>query len=245
MISPHMLFKDFQILKKMIYDALIPARGGSKRIPGKNIKVFCGKPLLVWSIEFAKSNSKIREVYVSTDSVEIARVAEEFGAKVITRPVELAGDLSTDFECLKHFLNVLGDEAPNGIIHLRPTYPMRKPEDLDKMISIYEREGGSCVRSVILTEHPPFKSYTRSGNILLPLIDELAGVPRPYDCPTQLLPATYRGNGYIDIVRSATIRGGSVSGSRIGAYVMPSTAIHDIDTPKDWERAERRFLEKY
>ena len=220
----------------MIFDSLIPARAGSKRIPGKNKKIFRGKPLIAWSIDLARQEEQIRDVYVSTDSGEIAEIAEKYGAKIIKRPTEISGDFSTDYECFDHFLKNLTD-LPDAIVHLRPTYPIREPQDLKKMLELAEQDC-SCVRSAIPTEHPPFKTYTKVGEKLVPLVEKLEGVQRPYDCPTQLLPETYRGNGYIDIVKRRTIELGSVSGDNILPYVMSREDIFDIDTYEDWERAE-------
>mgnify|MGYP001171674857 CR=1 FL=1 len=223
--------------KKMIIDAVIPARGGSKRIPGKNIKSFAGKPLIAWSIELAIACTRIRNVYVSTDSQEIAEVAKEAGATVITRPDEISGHLSTDFEFFQHLLETVA-EAPEALVHLRPTYPTRSKEILELALDRFIAHEPSALRTVIPCEHPPYKCYTLDGETLAPLVPALAGVDRPYDCPTQLLPKTYRHNGYIDIVARNTVLNGSVSGNKMHAYVMSPDDVHDIDTHEEWALAE-------
>ena len=110
--------------------ALIPARGGSKGIKMKNIKEFKGKPLIYWSIKLALDCKVVNRVIVSTDNENIKRVAEECGADVpFLRPKEISGDLSTDYEFIKHCLDYLkenGEDEPDIIVQLRPTYPTRK-----------------------------------------------------------------------------------------------------------------------
>ncbi|MEI6095637.1 MAG: acylneuraminate cytidylyltransferase family protein [Gammaproteobacteria bacterium] len=117
--------------------AVIPARGGSKGLPGKNIRPLLGKPLIVWTIESAKKSKFIDQICVSTDSPEIAAVAESAGVKVpFLRPAELAGDKSTSFEAAKHaidFYRNLGQEF-EYIVLLEPTSPIRKETDVDEML---------------------------------------------------------------------------------------------------------------
>lgn len=117
--------------------ALIPARGGSKSIPKKNIIDFCGKPLLVWSIEDAKDSSLIDDVYVSTDDKEIAEVSEKYGAEVIWRPKEISGDFSPSEEALKHAINEIYKSNPQKIdyvVFLQATSPLRETKDIDNAI---------------------------------------------------------------------------------------------------------------
>jgi len=116
---------------------IIPARGGSKGIPKKNIIDFLGKPLLAWSIEDAKNSSLIDEVYVSTDDKEIAKVAEQYGAKVIERPKEISGDFSPSEEALKHAIGEISKEHPPKIeyvVFLQATSPLRETSDIDNAI---------------------------------------------------------------------------------------------------------------
>ena len=128
--------KQLMIKSKKVL-AVIPARGGSKGLPGKNIKPLLGKPLIVWTIENAKESKYIDQICVSTDSPEIAAVAESAGVKVpFLRPAELAGDKSTSFEVAKHaigFYRNLGQEF-EYIVLLEPTSPIRKKTDIDEML---------------------------------------------------------------------------------------------------------------
>lgn len=118
--------------------AIIPARGGSKGLPGKNIKELCGKPLIAWSIEAGLASQYIDEVMVTTDSDEIAGIARDFGATVpFIRPAELASDTATSFDTVKHAIDFYQDELNKTfdyIVLLEPTSPLRDKNDIDKSI---------------------------------------------------------------------------------------------------------------
>ena len=109
--------------------AIIAARGGSKRVPGKNIKLLKNKPLIVYPITEAKKCKYISEVYVSTDDTDIKKVAEEYGAKIIMRPKKYATDTALDIEVMRHAVRVLNDE--DDIVHLRASTPIIKSEVID------------------------------------------------------------------------------------------------------------------
>ena len=117
--------------------AVIPARGGSKGLPGKNIKIINGKPLIAWSIESALQSSKIDKVLVSTDSEEIKKVAVQWGAEVIDRPAILATDEATTIAVLEHIVKVIPEIE--SIILLQPTSPLRDSNLIDTCIGIYEQ----------------------------------------------------------------------------------------------------------
>ena len=125
----------------MVIQAFIFARGGSKGLPGKNMRNFCGKPLIAWSIEQALAVKSINSVIVSTDSQEIAEASREYGAEVpFIRPTEIAGDRSTDFDFIKHALDWLSqnDAEPDFIVHIRPTTPFRDPAIIDLAVADLE-----------------------------------------------------------------------------------------------------------
>jgi CMP-N,N'-diacetyllegionaminic acid synthase len=154
---------------------LLIARGGSKRIPGKNIKEFCGKPLIAWSIEEAKKSKYMKRIIVSTDDEEIARVAKEYGAEVpFMRPLELAQDLTPDLPVFEHALRWLEEHEgamPELVGHLRGTGPMRTAEDMDKGIEmLINNPEYDSVRAVIPTPLHPMKTYKLEGDTLLPFI---------------------------------------------------------------------------
>jgi len=185
-------------MKKYIV-ALIPARGGSKSIPDKNIINFTpkdskgeSKPLIVHSIDLAKQSKFIDFIFVSTDSEKIANIAREAGAIVpFLRPSEISGDLSTDLECFQHFLNYLNSEnyfLPKGldrgleetplrsedikfIIHLRPTFLNRTLESLDNCIEIFNKnyKEYDSLRTVVRMDKSPYKTYNIINNELIPL----------------------------------------------------------------------------
>lgn len=165
------------MFKKKTILAIIPARGGSKGLPGKNIKPLCGKPLIAWSIEQAKSSKYIDEIFVSTDSQEIADVAIDYGIQVpFLRPKELASDTSPSSEFVLHTINYyrkIGLEF-DYIILLEPTSPLRKKDDIDNAIQLLDNNEGSIgVVSLgeVHTEHPNITKYVDDKGKILPYVD--------------------------------------------------------------------------
>lgn len=114
--------------------AIIPARGGSKGIPKKNVIDFCGKPLVAWSIGNAKDSKYIDEVYVSTDSKEIGKVSEKYGAKIIWRPADISGDAASSESALMHAVNEIGAKNIKYVVFLQATSPLREAKDIDNAI---------------------------------------------------------------------------------------------------------------
>lgn len=235
----------------MIITAVIPARGGSKRIIGKNKKNYCGKPLLVHSIEQALDSKYINRVIVSTDDDEIAEIASNASAIVIKRPADISHDTSTDLQLFQHIMEY--EKNNNGgwietsmFVHLRPTYPNRNVSTIDECIKIMlnNKIRNDSLRSVIPnTSKTPFKMYVVDKNYLAPVV-EMGHNSR--DLPTQLLPQTYIHNGYIDIVWANVIRDQlSMSGSFIHPYIMDENECHDIDIMDDWIRSEMAYREVY
>ena len=117
--------------------AVIPARGGSKRLPGKNIKMLCGKPMIAYAIEEAKKSRLIDNVFVTSDSDEILSIAKDYGVGIIKRPDELARDNTSAEDTIKHALKTVGYEAV--IVYLPPTSPLRTVKDIDKCIQLYKQ----------------------------------------------------------------------------------------------------------
>lgn len=231
--------------------AIIPARGGSKGIPQKNIKLLNNKPLIAYSIEQAMNSKYINEIIVTTDDENIAKVAKTYGANVpYLRPKEISGDLAIDYEFIKFHLDWCeqnGDKMPDLIIQLRPTYPLRKVEILDncieKMMSNINHY--DSLRTIVPNEKTPYKMYTLSnnGNLLLPLFDEICGIREPFNQPRQILPQTYLHNGYIDIIRvESFLELDSITGKNICPYILPKEEIFDIDTMDDWDRVEKMII---
>lgn len=160
--------------------AIIPARGGSKGLPGKNIKDLCGKPLICWSIEIALKSKYIDHVMVSTDSEEIAFISKQNGAAVpFLRPDYLASDTATTFDTVKHaidfYKNKLNEEF-DYIVLLEPTSPLREDNDIDRMIEKIidmEKEFDSIVSIGEVHEHPSIMKQVCNINYLIPFCDNL------------------------------------------------------------------------
>ena len=226
--------------------ALIPARGGSKGIKMKNIKEFKGNPLIYWSIKLALDCKVVNRVIVSTDNENIKRVAEECGADVpFLRPKEISGDLSTDYEFIKHCLDYLkenGEDEPDIIVQLRPTYPTRKLDILNETLDIFIKnlDNYDSLRTVYEMEKSPYKMYNIEDGELKPLFKEVKGIKEPYNQCRQVLPKTYIHNGYIDLIKTEIVeKKFSITGDRIYPYLMSKEEYHDIDTEKDWKDAEK------
>ncbi len=225
--------------------ALIPARGGSKGIPRKNIKDFAGFPLIAWSIAAAKRSQLVTRVIVSTDDEEIAAVAREYGAETpFLRPAELAQDKTTDLPVFEHALKWLEDiegYKPEVVIQLRPTSPIRPLNCVDDAVRILlAHPEADCVRGVVPAGQNPFKMWRFNGadQPLKPLL-EVEGIAEPYNAPRQILPPVYWQTGHIDAIRTSTItRKHSLTGEVIYPLVIDAKFTVDIDTPPDWAKYE-------
>ena len=227
---------------------LIPARSGSKSLPHKNIKDYFGYPLLVHSIFHAQNCKYIKKenIYVSTDSYEYGEIALKYDAKVIKRPEEISGDLSTDLEVFQHFLGEIGERV-EIMVHLRPTYPNRRDGLLEDCIEVYLRkrkEGYESLRTVVECEIVPYKMYHMEGEELKPIFEEYKGKKEPYNLCRQIFPKAFLHNGCIDIVDGDVVEGGSMTGRKIYAYKMEVEDGEDIDTEGDFERAKERWNKK-
>lgn len=226
---------------------IIPARSGSKGIPHKNIKNLCGKPLLSWSIEQAQKSKYKMRIIVSTDSEKYAEVAREYGAETpFLRPKDISQDLSTDYEFIIHALEELKKEnyVPDFIVQLRPTYPTRKVETLDKTIELFieNREKYDSLRTVIPFDKSPYKMYRIEDNELKPLFREVNGILEPYNQCRQNLPEAYLHNGYIDILNTNIVLNGRISGERIYPFLMCKNEYHDIDYEEDFKEVEKIIM---
>ena len=228
--------------------ALIPARGGSKGIPKKNIKLLGGRPLIVWSIDAAKQSQLIDRVIVSTDSEEIAEIARAAGAEApFLRPAEISQDLTPDTPVFEHALAWLKEHdnfAPDMIVHLRPTGPLRTAEEIDEAIEMLARDPeADSVRSVEDPPKPPFKMWEPEGKYIKPFA-ELHGLKDFHTMPRQMLPKVYQTTADIGIMRTRTVlEKKSVIGDRVIPYVLKRPTI-DIDHPIDFEIAEMLLKRK-
>lgn len=209
-------------------NALILARGGSKGVPKKNIKMLDGKPLISYVIESAFRTSKISNIYVSTDCEEISDISRSYGAKIIKRPIELAKDSSKDIDSFIHAL----DFMPNceEIIHLRATTPIIYPEVLIDGINYYLDNKKLCtsMRSGHETSESVYKFFKLQDKYfkgLFNMNDEY------YNLPRQESIKTFKPNGYIDIVKPSIFKDGiSLHGDNILAFITkPTIEIDSID----------------
>jgi len=229
--------------------AIIPARGGSKKIPRKNIKLFLGKPLIYYSIKQAQESKYINRIILTTDDEEIRQIGIKYGAEApFIRPKEISGDLSTDLEFFQHYLQWTKENEPNKIpdilVQLRPTYPTRKVEIIDDCIkTMLDNMSYDCVRTVAeYNFKTPYKMYTLDNNRLRPLFEEYNGVKQPYNHCRQIFPQIYTANGYLEVIKTETILNkNSVSGDKIFSYIMDESCIEDIDTEEEWNLLETKY----
>ena len=225
--------------------ALIPARGGSKGIPRKNIKSFAGYPLVAWSIAAGLQANSISRVVVSTDDEDIAAVAREYGAEApFLRPAEIAQDRTPDLPVFEHALKWLEDiegYRPDYVVQLRPTSPIRPVDLIDNAIKILVKNSDAdSVRGVVPAGQNPHKMWSFNGydKPMKPLL-EVEGIAEPYNAPRQILPPIYWQTGHIDAIRISTItRKHSLTGDTIYPLVIDPRYTVDIDTPADWEKYE-------
>lgn len=225
--------------------ALIPARGGSKGIPRKNIRNFSGYPLIAWSIAAAKQAKSVTRIIVSTDDEEIAAVARQFGAETpFLRPAEFAQDHTTDLPVFVHALKWLEEHegyTPHVVVQLRPTSPIRPRGLVDRAVEILlAHPDADSVRGVVPAGQNPHKMWRLPQGENGPMTNllDVEGIDEPYNAPRQILPPVYWQTGHIDAIRAATIRNGSMSGKRIYPLVIDPRFTVDIDNLQDWARYE-------
>ena len=215
--------------------AIIPARGGSKRLPNKNILSFGGIPLLAHSILYAKSNPEIiDEVFVSTDDEAIKKVALAYGAKVIDRPEAISGDLEPTITTLQHAIKVIDFDVDN-IVLLQPTNPLRPTNLLKECFEIYQYQKKDSLFTVSRNHH-------KLGKIIN---DKF--VPFNYEIGqrSQDLEPLYFENGLLYISKSkAILEGTIISENAVPFIVNHIFANVDIDTQEDFDYAEYLFLKK-
>ena len=226
--------------------ALIPARSGSKGIINKNIKLYKGIPLLAHSIKSGLSSIYINEVYVSTDCVEYGNISSEYGAKIIIRPSQFSDDLSPDIDTFNHFINELtlnNIEIPDLIIHLRPTYPNRSIELIDKCIKTFidNYNNYDSLRTVVKFDKTPYKMYTIENDNLIPIIKNYNNIIEPFNQARQIFPDTYLHNGCIDIIKTESLKNNNLlSGNNIFPFIMDENEINDIDNLNDFIKSENK-----
>lgn len=230
------MYKDLKVL------AVIPARGGSKGIPQKNIKPLLGKPLISWSISAAQASGYIDRTIVSTDSEEIAEVSRRWGAEVpFLRPEALGRDETPDLPVFIHCLSHLAEQQgyqPDLIVHLRPTGPLRTAQEIDEAIELLvSHPEADSVRSVQQPSKPPFKMWRPRGDYIVPFA-AIDGIKDSHTMPRQLLPVTYETTADIGVCRRETLLAkGSIIGDLVLPYFLRRPTV-DIDQEIDFAIAE-------
>jgi len=220
--------------KDKTFLAIIPARGGSKRLPRKNILNLCGKPLISYSIEAGLKSKYIDKVVVNSDDNEILETAQKFGAKTIKRPHNLANDTSTTFDALKHTIDNL--EKYDYVVLLQATSPLRTAKHINEAIELLEEKNANAVVSVCQMEHSPLWSniLPKDGNMKDFLKDEILNKR------SQDLEQYYRLNGAIYICKTDEFleNKGFFLKENIFAYIMDRKSSVDIDEEIDFKLVE-------
>jgi CMP-N,N'-diacetyllegionaminic acid synthase len=214
--------------------AIIPARGGSKGIPRKNIKCLAGKPLIGWSIDAAKQASCVDRLIVSTDNEEIRAVAGQLGADVpFMRPAELAADNTPGISPVLHAIEQL--PGYDWVLLLQPTSPFRTHADIEAIWQLcLDRNSPSAVSVTEVSKHPCWMYQSDAEKRLQPLIQGKSDMARRQD-----LPPVYGLNGALYLARTEwLLKQGRFIGPETLGYIMPPERSVDLDTPYDWRWAE-------
>ena len=219
--------------------AVIPARGGSKRIPRKNVKEFCGKPILSYSIEAAMGSGLFDEVMVSTDDREIARLAEQFGASVpFLRSVSSSGDCATITDVLLEVAEAYREQGRrfSTLCCIYPTAPFVSPEKLRRAWEMFIDSGADALLPVTPFSYPPLRGLTVQGGRLRMKWPENTFVR------SQDLEPIYHDCGQFLLIRTeALLREKNVIGSHMVPMVLSDLEVQDIDNETDWALAELKY----
>jgi CMP-N-acetylneuraminic acid synthetase len=225
---------------------VIPARGGSKGVPRKNVRLLGGRPLLQWTADAALAAERLARVVLSTDDLEIAEIGRACGIDVpFLRPAELARDDTPTLPVVQDVLRRLeeGGERYDAVCLLQPTSPFRSADDIDACIELLESSAADSVISVLRVpaEYNPHWVYFRDGDGALQLS---TGEPQPIP-RRQALPPAYHRDGTVYVTRrDAVLEEGSLYGARTVGYEMDPRRSVNIDTEADWDRAERMLEER-
>lgn len=216
--------------------AIIPARGGSKGLPKKNIRLLNNKPMIAYTIHAALHSRFINQIIVSTDDPDIADITKKNGAEVLNRPSELATDNASTIDVVLHCLSILEEQnrLPDYVILLQPTSPLRTVNDIDDSITLLSLGNGDAVISVRENEHPPYWSCIIENQLLKPAFGE-----QYLRIRRQEIPLTYTPNGAIYIATPDHIKQNrNFYGERTLPFVMPKERSVDIDSEIDFILAD-------
>ena len=220
--------------------AIIPARSGSKGVKDKNIKNLHGHSLLEWSINAAKRSQLIDRVFISTDSPEYAKKAEEYGAEApFLRPDDISGDKASDLDFIIHAIKELNKIGlyPEYLVHIRPTTPIRDPIIIDDAISLFQNNNQfNSLRSVHKMSESSYKTLEIKNGSLVPL-SLIVGVEIDSNAPRQSFPDTYQANGYVDVLSTSfIIKNQQIHGTKILPFITEPT--YEIDSIEDFDYLE-------
>ena len=224
------------------FNAIIPARSGSKSIKDKNLALLGGHPLISYSIAAAKMTEGVDKVIVSTDSLEYAKIAEKYGAEVpFLRPQEISQDTSTDYDFMHHAVTWFDDNSKNSPdfwIHLRPTTPLRDAHVIQLAMSlIADKQDATALRSGHLAPESPFKWFKRNDDGFFTSLDGSETNLDKYNGPRQDFPDVFIPNGYVDIIRSSLIREKKVlHGDKVLGFETPF--CNELDAYEELELLE-------
>jgi CMP-N,N'-diacetyllegionaminic acid synthase len=224
--------------------AIIPARGGSKGLPGKNIRPLLNHPLIAYSILAAQQSTLVTRTIVTTDDDAIAAVAKQYGAEVpFKRPAEFAQDLTTDFDTFTHALNWLKETEnyiPDYVVQLRPTSPVRLTGMIDTCIQkMLNEPQADSLRIITPSPITPYKMWTMESEDkpMLPLMPS-PGIDEFYNQPRQILPQTYWQIGALDVIKTSVITTDKkMSGKMVLPYVLDNVFAVDIDDIASFDKA--------
>ncbi|MBL8836193.1 MAG: acylneuraminate cytidylyltransferase family protein [Alphaproteobacteria bacterium] len=220
----------------MTIAAVILARGGSKRLPGKNVRPLCGKPLVAYTIDAALGAKVLDRVIVSTDDPEIARVAAAHGAEVpFMRPAEFATDHSPPTEALAHAADWLDRSGPpvDAVVLLQATSPMRRSAHIDGAVALFRTSGVDTVTSVSPAPAHPYWCWKPHGGEIEPFFSAAHIAMSRSELPPALIE-----NGAVYVFRRSLLKAGTLYGARVAGYVMDAADAVDVDTLEDFEYAE-------
>lgn len=221
--------------------AYVPARGGSKRIPNKNVRPLAGHPLIGYTISAARESGAFDRVIVSTDSPEIATVAQRYGAEVpFLRPAEYAGDLSPDIEWVRHALTEFPGPRPEAFAILRPTSPFRQAATIRRARrQLLEAVAADSLRAVQRCSEHPGKMWVARGPFITPLLPFSTGSQRWQSTPYQTLPEIFVQNASLEIAWTRVVEEtGTIEGHQVVPFFTEGFEGFDLNDALDWDQAE-------
>jgi len=224
--------------------AFVPARAGSERVPGKNVRELAGHPLVAYSIAAARESGLFEAVVVSTDSEEIAGVARRYSAEVpALRPADMATATSPDIEWVRHMLDLLAGEGRTFEIFslLRPTSPFRGADTIRRAWQQFLAvdQPADSIRAVELCRQHPGKMWVIEGDLMRPLLDQKPGAVPTHSRQYKSLPEVYVQNSSLEIAWTRITEQNEIAGERVVPFLTDELEGFTIDYESDWEHAER------